>query len=152
RDGEDIAPLRGRRVGFVFQAYHLLPEFDARENAAMPLLIRGVGREEALKAADKILSRVGLENRLTHRPGTLSGGEQQRVAIARALCGEPGVVLADEPTGNLDYRTGVSVCKLLLELQREQKTTMVIVTHSLEIARMMDRVLELTPQGLIDRT
>ncbi len=150
-EGADIAHFRGKNVGFVFQSHHLLPEFDAVENVAMPLLIQGVQRAEASKRAKELLERTGLSHRLTHRPGALSGGEQQRVAVARAFAARPGVVLADEPTGNLDLRTGGEVSRLLLQLQREEGITLVVVTHSLELARMMDRIVELTPEGLIER-
>lgn len=151
KDGEDIARFRGKNVGFVFQSHHLLPEFDAVENVAMPLLIQGVSRAQASKRAKELLERTGLSHRLEHRPGALSGGEQQRVAVARAFAARPGVVLADEPTGNLDLRTGGEVSRLLLQLQREEGITLVVVTHSLELARMMDRIVELTPEGLIER-
>lgn len=151
REGRDVAPFRGESLGFVFQSHHLLPEFDAVENVAMPLLIRGVSQNDALNTAREFLTKVGLSHRFTHRPGALSGGEQQRVAIARALCGRPGVVLADEPTGNLDYRTGQAISDLLLKLRAEEKMTLIIVTHSLELASKMDRVLELTTSGIFER-
>lgn len=134
-----------------FQFHYLLPEFSAVENVAMPLIIQGISREQACAKAEELLGRVGLSERLTHRPGELSGGEQQRVAIARAFIANPGIVLADEPTGNLDHRTGREVHRLFLEMQRETGMTLVVVTHSLELARSMDRVVEMTPQGLIDR-
>ncbi len=150
-EGEDLARFRGKNVGLVFQSHHLLPEFDAVENVAMPLLIQGVVRKDACQRATELLERTGLSHRLSHRPGALSGGEQQRVAVARAFAARPGVVLADEPTGNLDMRTGGEVRRLLLQLQREEGITLVVVTHSLELARMMDRIVELTPEGLIER-
>lgn len=146
--GEDLAVFRSRHLGFVFQFHNLLPEFDAIENVAMPLLIRGETRTAAYERAKSLLERVGLSHRFSHRPGALSGGEQQRVAVARALAGRPGVVLADEPTGNLDQRTGSEVKELLLELQAEEKMTLILVTHSPELARSMNRVVELTPQGM----
>jgi lipoprotein-releasing system ATP-binding protein len=151
REGQDIAPFRGKNVGFVFQSHHLLPEFDAVENVALPLLIQGRSPYQARKRAVELLDRVGLAHRRLHRPGALSGGEQQRVAIARALCASPGVVLADEPTGNLDYKTGAQVSELLLKLHEEEKMTLVVVTHSLELASRMDRVVELTPRGLFEK-
>ena len=147
----DIAQFRGRRVGFVFQFHNLLPEFDAVENVAMPLLIRNVGQSYARGEAVELLKRVGLADRLHHRPGTLSGGEQQRVAVARAIAGRPGVILADEPTGNLDQRTGAEVKDLLLELQAEKQITLILVTHSPALAESMDRVVELTPLGMKEK-
>lgn len=147
----DRAAFRGKHMGFVFQFHHLLPEFDALENVAMPLRLRGEARADAEAKARDLLKRVGLEHRLTHRPGMLSGGEQQRVAIARALVGAPGIILADEPTGNLDGNTGGLVSELLIELQKEYRATMVVVTHSLEVARKMDCTLELVSDGLVRR-
>ncbi len=149
--GRDLAGLRRKYLGFVFQMHYLLPEFDALENVSMPLLIQGVDLAEARERANNLLGRVGLSHRLSHRPGALSGGEQQRVAIARAVAGKPGVVLADEPTGNLDHRTGSEVSKLLKQLQKEEGITLLVVTHSLDFARTMDRIVELTPQGLFER-
>jgi lipoprotein-releasing system ATP-binding protein len=151
KSGGDVSHFRGKNVGFVFQFHHLLREFDAVENVAMPLLIQGVSHKKAFARAKELLERTGLSHRLTHRPGALSGGEQQRVAVARAFAASPGVVLADEPTGNLDMRTGGEVSRMLLQLQREEGITLVVVTHSLELARMMDRIVELTPQGLVER-
>lgn len=148
----DLALFRGRSIGFVFQFHYLLPEFDAVENVSMPLLIQGTSRKEAAERAISLLQRVGLGHRLEHRPSALSGGEQQRVAIARALAAKPGVVLADEPTGNLDVATAHEVQKLLLDMQREEQSTLIIVTHSLDLARQMDRIVELTPQGMVNRT
>ena len=146
----DMALFRGRHVGFVFQFHQLLPEFDAVENVAMPLVIRGERRVDALVRATELLQRVGLGERLTHRPGMLSGGEQQRVALARALAGNPGVLLADEPTGNLDERTGGEITDLLLELHRENAITLIVVTHSRDLARRMDRCVELRGGGMIE--
>lgn len=148
RNRGGTAEFRGAHIGFVFQFHHLLPEFDAVENVAMPLIVRGVPREDAARRARELLKGVGLGDRLSHRPGMLSGGEQQRVAIARAFVGNPGVVLADEPTGNLDHRTGGEVRELLSQFQHEFGITLVVVTHSMELARTMDRVVELTPEGL----
>jgi len=144
QDQKALALLRNRKIGFVFQFHHLLSEFNALENTAMPSLIRGLSRKEAYNQAEKILVRVGLKDRLTHRIGEMSGGEQQRVAVARALVTEPEVLLADEPTGNLDTGTGRRINDLIMELNQEKGLTMIIATHNLELARMMSSQVRLS--------
>jgi len=135
--------LRNQYIGFVYQFHHLLPEFSAHENVALPLLIRRVKKSDAFQQAGQLLGRVGLGERLDHKPGELSGGERQRAAVARALITRPKLVLADEPTGNLDAGNGEQILQLMLDLNRELNTSLVIVTHDHEIARRMDRILVL---------
>lgn len=142
-DDAELAGLRNRTIGFVWQIHYLLPEFTALENVMMPLLIRGVSRPEAAEAALARLEEVGLKARATHRAGELSGGEQQRVVLARALVGRPAFLLADEPTGNLDARTGERILGMLDELHRSHGLTSIYVTHNLSFARRCDRVLKL---------
>lgn len=138
-----LADFRNSRIGFVFQSHHLLPEFSALENAMMPALIQRRARQSVQQEAHQLLVSVGLGDRLHHRPGELSGGEQQRVAVARALINKPAVVLADEPTGNLDRATGQAIQKLLRQLNEELGQTFVIVTHDREFAAHMDRAISL---------
>ena len=140
---KDLALFRNRQIGFVFQFHHLLPEFNALENTMMPCLIQGIPKMEAASRAEAILALVGLKERLSHKPGELSGGEQQRVAVARALVLEPKVLLADEPTGNLDTRTGESVFDLLLELNQIKEVTLIVVTHNLKLAEKLTRQIQL---------
>jgi lipoprotein-releasing system ATP-binding protein len=157
-DGEAVSQLperrrtelRRRALGFVYQAHHLLPEFTAQENVAMPCRIAGWTRQEASQQAKRLLSLVGLSERLTHRPAQLSGGEQQRVAIARALANSPRVLLADEPTGNLDPRTADGVFDLLIELVRQERLSALIATHNYELTKKMDRTLLLDKGTLVE--
>jgi lipoprotein-releasing system ATP-binding protein len=148
-DGE-IAAFRNSEIGFVFQFHYLLPEFNALENVMMPCLIKGIDMNEATEMAEDILGKVGLQHRLDHRPGELSGGEQQRVAIARAVVLKPKVLLADEPTGNLDRDTGESILDLLLMLNGDYGITSILVTHNMEIASRLNRRIRLADGKIVD--
>jgi lipoprotein-releasing system ATP-binding protein len=139
----DVAAVRNRKIGFVFQVFHLLPEFTALENVSFPLLIGGMAKREAFARAADLLREVGLEDKIPSRPSQLSGGEQQRVAIARALVGAPRLLLADEPTGNLDWRTGEMVLRLVLDLHEKKGLSSILVTHNEKIARYCDKVYEM---------
>ena len=145
----DLSSFRNQHIGFVFQFHHLLPEFSALENVVLPALIHGHNPDESRKHAEGLLERVGLSHRLSHKPAQLSGGEQQRVALARALVMKPGIVLADEPTGNLDPKTGSGVHELFLDISRELKTTVIVATHNADLAARSDRRLRLT-EGRLD--
>jgi lipoprotein-releasing system ATP-binding protein len=145
----ELADFRNREIGFVWQSHNLLPEFTAQENVMMPLLVRGAPHAEAQAASMERLAEVGLADRASHRAGELSGGEQQRVALARALVGSPSVLLADEPTGNLDSRTGEMIFDLLGRLQRAHQLTSILVTHNTSFARRCDRILKLESGALV---
>ena len=150
-EDEELAQFRNENVGFIFQFHHLLPEFTALENVMMPKMIHGDSPAEAETAAIELLERVGLQHRMQHRPAELSGGEQQRVAIARSLVMRPKLVLADEPTGNLDTDTSESIHELLQELNEETEISFLIATHSPELANRMERILELTHGDVVER-
>ncbi|MDA7437990.1 ABC transporter ATP-binding protein [Candidatus Pseudothioglobus singularis] len=147
---KDRTELRSKNLGFVYQFHHLLNDFSSLYNVSLPLLIKGIDKREAVKLAEDILKKVGLEKRLKHKPSQLSGGERQRVAIARAMISEPACLLADEPTGNLDANNAKDVLDLIVELNNSKRTALLIVTHDLSIANMMDRKLELSNQRLIE--
>jgi len=147
----ELAMFRNRNIGFVFQFHHLLPEFTALENVAMPLLIRGVGAKEAMRQAMEYIDMVGLSQRARHKPNELSGGEQQRVAVARALIPQPSIVLADEPSGNLDSENGERLHTLLWDISRRDNRTFIIVTHNTDLAAHADRVLSMR-DGTLEST
>ncbi|HVI02386.1 MAG TPA: ABC transporter ATP-binding protein [Enhygromyxa sp.] len=146
----DLAEFRNRTIGFVFQFHHLLPEFSALENAMMPALIARIPARQAREQAEEMLAAVGMSHRLAHRPGELSGGEQQRVAIARALAMRPRLLLADEPTGNLDTKTSAEVHELLFRLNKEHDLSMLIVTHNMELAQQMPRVVRMADGRILE--
>jgi len=147
---QDRTELRANTFGFVYQFHHLLKDFSSVYNVAMPLLIKGIDKESAIAQSEKLLTRVGLENRLNHKPSELSGGERQRVAIARAMVVEPDCLLADEPTGNLDAKNAKDVLELILELDENNTSSLVIVTHDQDISKKMNRTLTLSNQQLIE--
>lgn len=146
---EERSQLRGQSIGFVYQFHHLLAEFSALENAAMPLLIQNKDKKQAMEKAAMLLEKVGLKHRISHKPSQLSGGEKQRVAIARALVNEPALLLADEPTGNLDPGTAQQVFSLFLDIATEQGLTAIIATHNLDLAKQLEKQLSFDKQSLI---
>jgi len=148
----EMSTTRNLSIGFVYQAHHLIPELDARENVALPLMVRGVNRSQTLLMAEAMLTRLGLGHRLSHRPARLSGGEAQRVAVARAMVGKPKLLLADEPTGNLDERTAMDVFSAIQQLCLEDGVSTMMVTHSLTLARRCDRILRLHSGRLYKQT
>ena len=147
---KELSKFRNREIGFVFQFHHLLPEFTALENTMMPLLIQRKKRKDAEKEAKEILSYLGLENRLDHKPNQLSGGEKQRVAIARAIITKPSILLADEPTGNLDSHNTAEIFSLFKNLQKEFNQTIIIVTHNFDLAKSTDRIFHIKDGVIID--
>jgi len=149
-DDDKLSDIRNKKIGFVFQFHYLLQDFDALENVMIPCLINGQNKDTAKEKAIELLEKVGLENRLHHKPGELSGGEQQRVAIARAVVQDPKVILADEPTGNLDLKNGMSILDLFLELNHDRKITCVIITHNKEIANRLERTVTLSDGTILN--
>ncbi len=148
---KERSEMRNRMLGFVFQYHHLLPDFTALENVIMPLLIAGKTKKEATEIAEKLLKEVGLEDRMDHRPGELSGGQNQRVAVARALSCSPAIVLGDEPTGNLDTKTGDMIYELLRRLNKEYNQTFIVVTHNEDMASKSDRIIRLVDGKITDQ-
>lgn len=148
---KERSEMRNRMLGFVFQYHHLLPDFTALENVMMPLLIAGRSKKESEEIAEKLLKEVGLEDRMDHRPGELSGGQNQRVAVARALSCSPAIVLGDEPTGNLDTKTGNLIYELLRRLNKEYNQTFIVVTHNEDLASKADRIIRLVDGKIIDQ-
>lgn len=145
----DLAQLRGKRIGFVFQMFNLIPSLTALENVILPLTFQGIDEDEKRERAIKVMKQLGIEKRMSHRPSELSGGERQRVAIARALVIDPKVILADEPTGNLDYHTGMEIMKILRNLQEKEGKTLIIVTHERFIAKYANRIVKLRDGKII---
>jgi putative ABC transport system ATP-binding protein len=142
-DESDLAQVRGKKIGFIFQQFNLLTNLTALGNVMMPMIFQGISKEERLEKAENLLKLVGLGERMTHRPKEMSGGEQQRVAIARALANDPEIILADEPTGNLDSKTGKMIMDLLVNLNKKEKKTVIIITHDTKIANVMERRVRL---------
>ncbi len=149
-DAYELAWLRCRKIGYIFQTFNLIPVLTALENVMLPMIFAGVPREQRVKKATELLERVGLGDRLHHKPGELSGGQQQRVAIARALANDPSIVLADEPTANLDLKTGLDIINLLRELNREKGVTVIVATHDLKMIDVSDRIVYLR-DGKVER-
>lgn len=149
-DDDELSEIRNEKIGFVFQFHYLLQDFDALENVMIPCLINGQDKESAREKSVELLTKVGLEKRLHHKPGELSGGEQQRVAIARAVVQNPKIILADEPTGNLDLKNGMSILDLFLELNHDRKITCVIITHNKEIANRLERTVTLSDGTILN--
>ena len=145
----ELAQIRGKKIGFIFQQFNLINTLSALENVTLPMIFQGIPKDERTEKAEKLLKLVELENRLYHRPGQLSGGESQRVAIARALSNNPDIILADEPTGNLDLKTGENVMKFLIKLNKENKKTIIIVTHDADVAKHAKRVCYLEEGRII---
>ncbi len=150
-DTDRLSSWRCDNVGFVFQAHHLLPDFSALENIMIPGLIAGLAKQPSIKKAESLLDQVGLKDRASHKPGQLSGGEQQRIAIARALLNSPDIILADEPTGNLDGKTGEKIASLLQQVCRDQNATLILVTHNIQLAQAADLQLTLK-EGILKKT
>lgn len=139
----ELARIRGKTIGFVFQMFNLVPTLNTMENIMLPMIFQGVNKDERMKRVKEIIKLVGLENRMFHKPNELSGGERQRVAIARALVNKPKLILADEPTGNLDSKNGKAIIDLLMKINRESGTTLVVVTHDIELATLAERIVKL---------
>ena len=149
-DEKELARVRGRKIGFVFQTFNLIPSLDAVDNVKLPMIFQGFDEDKMEKRAQKLLEMVDLGHRLDHKPSSLSGGERQRVAIARALANDPEVILADEPTGNLDTKTGEQILKFLVKLNKEKGKTLIIVTHDMYIAKKADRIIKLQDGKIVN--
>ncbi|MEM5828757.1 MAG: ABC transporter ATP-binding protein [Candidatus Aenigmatarchaeota archaeon] len=146
----ELAKIRGKTIGFVFQMFNLIPTLNTIENIMLPMIFQGVKKEERMKKVKEIIKLVGLENRMFHKPNELSGGERQRVAIARALVNEPKIILADEPTGNLDSKNGKMIIDLLIKINKERGTTLVVVTHDIELASLAERIIKLEDGRIVE--